>query len=249
MDDAAVARLSLGRLDPHVMLKSRIDDEVLVVDHSGCRDLERFGHLDDEVGLGNPPAFGKRGRSRKLRPVPFGTAVVDPLGNHLLFGARHTGVIGELAILRIGVPRRHPLAVDHVPHILRPGRNLAVIGQSEGSDLARAVTLHTARLHDAGNLVRVGDVSFFRPAAHAGDAATDRLDHGGADRFTRQHVVQSIGQVVPRRGGPGIADAELVVDLPAIADRAAPVEHKHLGRARPRTCRQPDWRDPSAWET
>ena len=37
---------------------------------------------------------------------------------------------------------------------------------------------------------------------------------------------------MPRRGSPGVADAELVVDLPAIADRAAPVEHKGLGRAR-----------------
>ena len=165
--------LPFGRLDPHVVLKARIDDEVLIVDDAGRRDLERFGHLDYEVGLGNPPAFGKRRRGRQLRPVPFGAAVVDPLGNHLLLGIRHAGVVGEFAILRIGIPGRHPLVVDDFPHVLRPGRDFVVIGQSKGSDLAGAMALHASRLHDPGDLVRVGNVSLFRPAAHAGDAAAD----------------------------------------------------------------------------
>ncbi len=93
------------------------------------------------------------------------------------------------------------------------------------------MALNAPRLDDSRDLVRIRHVALFRPAVHAANAATDRFDQGCADRLSRQNVVKGIGQMVPRRGAPHVADPELVIDFAPIADRAAGIQNERFGGA------------------
>jgi hypothetical protein len=69
-------------------------------------------------------------------------------------------------------------------------------------------------------------------AIHATDAAADRRHSCRANGPCREHIVQCVGQEVPRCGCPGVADSELVVDFSAVTNRSARVQYENFRRSR-----------------
>ncbi len=66
MDQRVVAGPRFGHLDVLVFCKTGRDHHVLVIDGARSRDLECGGHLEDHVGLPNPPALDERGVGASL---------------------------------------------------------------------------------------------------------------------------------------------------------------------------------------
>ncbi len=69
MDHCAVARPNFRRLNPVILMESRIDHEILIFDGPLRRHRERLGHGDHEIGRGrwsSPP--GELRRRRQGRP-------------------------------------------------------------------------------------------------------------------------------------------------------------------------------------
>ena len=115
----------------------RVDFHIGVVDGSGCagtkfqpadeprprhgyRDHERakdvgavgrqhigFRHRDDEVGRPKPPAVGARRRRRQIRRIPLGRCLLDPAPDRPDLRHRQSPGAGEVAVARLGLPRRH----------------------------------------------------------------------------------------------------------------------------------------------
>ena len=98
--------------------------------------LVRLGHFDDQIGLGNPPAFREARPLWKLRRVAFGNSVVDPFVDAAFFLVGEPAVVLEFSILGVGEPGRHSLVADHFTDRLGPADGVAVRCQREGSDFA-----------------------------------------------------------------------------------------------------------------
>src|SRR5262249_19339100 len=108
-------------------------------------------------------------------------AGVDPRQQRVDVLPRQAAVVGELAVLRVGVPGRHAAVGDHLADRAGPVAGLLVGQQRERADLAGAVGLPAGLLPDARHLLRVGDVALSGRLRQPADAAADRLGARLAD--------------------------------------------------------------------
>ena len=241
----------LRGLDPLVLGESGIDDEVLVADLPFGRHLVGLlRHVDDLVRLAAAASPATYWRGGQIGRIALRRAVGHPALDQLLLLVGEPSVVGELAVLRIGVPRRHALVAHDLVDHLRPADRFLVGGQRERGDLAAAVTFDAALLEDAGDLLRVRDLGVGLGLADTADQAADRVRAQAGDRLAGEQLVERLGQVL-RLGFPALhADAVLVVDPAAIADHAL----VHRARRPPacaarRTDRPPCCPRPSGSET
>ena len=122
------------------VFESRIDREVLVIDDAGCRDRIFLGHVVDGIRLfGELPSIGEFGRSRHFLGIALGGTRGCPLVQDLLFVLRHAAVVGEVAVLRVGQPRRHAALLNDFGNRVGPAGNFSVVCHGERSGLAVAV--------------------------------------------------------------------------------------------------------------
>ena len=159
-------------------------------------------------------------------------AVVDPGADQLLLLGRQPAVVGEVAVLRVGVPRRHPPVLDHLGDHVGPAGRLLVLGQRERPDLAGPMALDAAAVEDRGDVLGERDRAvrgrLLRPADQAAGDVGRRL----ADRLAGEQFVQSAG---PGRGSCGLSrctpTAYWSSIAAAVADDPLVVEHEHFRRA------------------
>ena len=78
VDDQGIAGAGLGCLDPLVLGEARGDAEILVADCPLRWDLVSLGHLDNEVGRAEVPAFGEHASGRNGPLVAKRGVLVDP---------------------------------------------------------------------------------------------------------------------------------------------------------------------------
>ena len=184
------------------------------------------------------------GAAGQVGRVPLGRAGGDPVADRPLLAGREPGVVGELAVLGRGVPGGHPTLIDDLGDHARPAGRLAVVGQGERGDLARAVAGDAVRLEDAGDLSRVGHGAAPGRLRGPADLAADRVGPRRRDRPPGEDGVECVDQVVPggradgcrwrtgRRPGPGRRRSET-------RPGRRPRESARPRGGRPGRCRRP----------
>src|SRR6266850_1643677 len=123
MNDRASCGANFGGLDPSVFGESSGDDHVLVVDHAGSRNVERYRQFVDAIGFPDAPALHPFDWRRHVLGIALRRAGVGPRCKRLDFGRAETHSVGEFAVASISKPRRHlsRLHVQFHRHGPRPG--------------------------------------------------------------------------------------------------------------------------------
>ena len=150
----AVAGHGLGRLDPAVLLEIGRDAEVDVGHRPLGRDVIGLGHLEDDVGLADRPAFGKRPWAAAGPWVAQRRALIDPGQQRRPLLGREAAVVAEMAVPRVRVPGRHAPLVDHLADHRRMLARIVVSQQRERPDLAGPVAALALVLDDPRDVGR-----------------------------------------------------------------------------------------------
>ena len=100
----------------------------------------RLLHFDNQVGLAELPALGQVGRRGQLRGVSLRHAPLDPLADQLDFFVGQAPLVGEAAVIRRGMPRRHVTRPGHGADQLRAFGDVAVAQQGKRPRLPGTVT-------------------------------------------------------------------------------------------------------------
>ena len=184
MDDAGVAGLELGALDPHVALEAELHvvAAVLVVDFLAHHRRALGPQLDVRLAV-DPAAFEGRelARRRQIGGIAFDRAALGPRHDAVdLFLAQ---VLVALHRARVGVrePRRHLAQRDLLGDRLRPRAHLVVAAERHRPDLTGAVAALAAGLEDGRDVARVGDRGLGRVGLVRGGRAGDAGEHHGKD--------------------------------------------------------------------
>ena len=152
MHHAAVAGPDLHGFHPFVLSEMRRHRDVLIVDDALGRHVERLRHFENHVRLGDPPAFGELHRLRRIRGISFRRSAVDPCHQRLLLAGRQRKIVGELAVMRIGLPRRHLAAQQRSTIALAHGRACCVSEQRHRRSFARAMAALAALFQNGLNV-------------------------------------------------------------------------------------------------
>ena len=233
--DGSIARKNLRRLDPLVLGEMGVDAEDLIAQHAVGFDVIGFvAHRQDQVGrpILVPAAGGKRRRRRQFFQIALRRSGCHPGVNQPLLVVRQPAVVGKMAVLRIGVPRRHPALIDDFGDHFGPGGRVLIAGERERGDVACVMAFDAALVEEPRDLVGIRDLGVRLRLVRPADQATDRLRAGHRDASPRQQRVDRVFEFTVFRRLAGKTDAVLVVDPPLIADDAGLVEHEDFGRPR-----------------
>ena len=108
--DFAVVRQDFNRADIRVFFENVRQDHVLVGNEPLRRDLVGRAHGDFQIGFTDAPfCLGEDQRRWRARRIAGGAVRVDPGHDLVAFVRRHPGRIDEMAVLRVRIPRGHPL--------------------------------------------------------------------------------------------------------------------------------------------
>ena len=193
----------------------------------GHREFLRHGQ--HQVRLAKSPFGRKLARRRCVLGITLRTTLVYPGQQRIAVLGFQTAVVGELAVLRIGVPRRHSPFTHHFADGLRPGGGIVVIQQRHRADLSGAMTFLAVFLQDAGYLLRVGH----RAVGSRGSGKTESWDPPDHPRRCR------------RPTGWGAIFARLV-GADVIVDRELGDRHWSASRCRRACPRRGDRKDRDA---
>ncbi len=148
VDDRAIARDGLGRLDPPIFLEVRGDPQVDVRQDSLGGDGVGLGDLEDGIGGADGPPFRELLGGGERLGIAQGAPLVDPGEERGPLARGQAPVVLEVPVAWVGVPGGHPAVVHH----LADGRGVAagvVVGpQRERADLARPVARLALLLDD-----------------------------------------------------------------------------------------------------
>ncbi len=139
MHHRAIRRARFGHLHPFVFFEAGGNDHVLIVDRAAGGNVKWLRELEDDVGLGNSPAIEKFGGRRQVFRIAFDGAVVGPLDERRDIFLRERAIVGEVAVLRIGEPRRHNFLAYDALDARRHGFHLIVGDQRKRAAFAGAV--------------------------------------------------------------------------------------------------------------
>ena len=232
-----IARNALHRFDPLVLGPTRIDDKPLILDGAFGRHIPGlFGHVDDSVGSGDLPAFGKLRGRRQILGIALGSAGFDPLVDQFLVAVAQPSVVAKMSDLGIGMPGRHPLFLHDFADHLGPARGVFVRGERERCDLPLAMAIDAILIEHFSDVFGVCDFGLGIRRAHAADAATLAGDRRFTHGLAREHFIHCNCQVaalgrVLLIGDPLVEESILIVDPAPIPHDAAGVEHEDLRRA------------------
>ena len=100
------------------------------------RDLIRRGQFDDRIRFGNGPALGELARGRQVFGIALGAPASTQAASVSISWLVQGAVVRELAVVRIGEPRRHFAREHGALDGLGPGTSLLVGEQGERRGLA-----------------------------------------------------------------------------------------------------------------
>jgi hypothetical protein len=165
--DGLVARAQLER--PHVARRRHRDGDHEVAEHvrafGGHR--ERLRHLQHQVRRPELPALRE---SRRRGPVcrgAFRSALAHPPLYQLDLLVAEAPLALELAVARLGGPRRHVSAGRHPGDLPGPALHIGVGEQAEGPGFARPMARRAVLEHDRGDVRVEGDSCRLRPLLRA----------------------------------------------------------------------------------
>ena len=229
MHDCPVPRPAFGSLDPFVLFEARIDHKELVADFPLGRHVVRLlGHIDDLIRLADLPPRGELLRGRQILLISFRRSGGDPAVDEGFFFVTEASVIGELAVLGVGVPRRHPLLAHNFVNHPSPADGLFIAGQCERTDFSRPVTGDAIVLKDAADLFGVRHVAIRLRREDATNVAADGGDFLGRHLFAGQQLIHRIRQPGLLRFVSPFAVGELIVDAAVVANDPLGIEHEYL---------------------
>ncbi len=161
MHDAAIARPDLGCLNPRVLAKSRIDFDVLIRRLAARWHGKRFGHGDDAIDRAQLPAVGRLRREWGGTDWLAGwSAGVGPVQQRLTLGFAEARVVGEPAVARVSMPRRHAAIGDRFADRAGPALRIVRTLQGKGSNPAVAVASRAALIQDRGDIAVICHAPF-----------------------------------------------------------------------------------------
>ena len=137
-----------GHLHPFVFREIGRHADELILDCARGRHVKRFGQLENDVGLGNPPALREGFRRGSIGRLTFDRAAVDPSDDLLFLAGSQRQIVREISVFRVGRPRRH-LAREHCgANRLGPGASVFEGQKRHGSRFARTVAALAAILEN-----------------------------------------------------------------------------------------------------
>ena len=137
MNDRPIARPAFGCLNPRVFLQTGVHGEPLVIQDAARRHLELLIHREDLFRLADLPALHELHRRRHVFLVPLRGSRVDPREQGVDFLLRQSAVVEELAVSRVGIPRRHPLLDERLANAARALLRVVEGQERERPDLIR----------------------------------------------------------------------------------------------------------------
>jgi hypothetical protein len=158
VNDLTRARTELDAADPFVLRETSRDHEVAEDVRAAGGKFERRRHLQNEVGLAQPPAIGRElGQRRHLRRVPARHSGLDPGADGRNLRIAQPALADKLAVAGSGMPRGHVLlpgdARDEPPAL----GDVLVGDQRERRGLVGPMARNAVRLDDRGNRLRERD--------------------------------------------------------------------------------------------
>src|SRR5262249_12897909 len=167
------------------------------------------------------------GRLRET-PYPFDfprrRAVGNPLTQDVALLARQAALVDEVAVTRIGEPRRHPPIVDDAQHGASAVAGVLVIDERERRRRVRPMTGDAVLRQNRRDVLRERDrrLGLLRRAPR--DRAAFRDGALNAHGLAGEELVERFLQIAARRLLPRHAGLILVVDASTIAQLALAVE-------------------------
>src|SRR5713226_6807372 len=191
VDDSADARANLSRLNPFVFFEVGRHFEILVLDYAARGNRIFLWKIKHHVGLADVPAFVELRSGRKVFSNAFLCPLIDPrcYSVDVLFGK--PAIVGEVAIVRVCVPRRHHTRRYLLFYRTRPRPRVLVRHQRHRRYFTGAVTLNAVVKEDWRHVPVKSNVALLRIARAAsqsddaecnnqksGDRGCKRLFHG-----------------------------------------------------------------------
>jgi hypothetical protein len=230
MHDRGIARQNLGGFHPDIVLESRIDQNVLILDDPLRRHGERLRQRDDAIGPADAPAFGKRRRRRQIGFVPFGTASVDPGEQRPLRRFAQRRIVRKMKGPRIDTPRRHAPGGDILADRFRPVLRIVVSQQGKRPSLAGTMAHLAVLLQKGSDVFAIGRRRFGLLVPNAANRTADGRRLGHRYGPVGQQSFDGVAQFRLCRLGAALADVVLIVDAAAIADLPLPIEDERFRR-------------------
>src|SRR5262245_35393882 len=140
--DREVTRLDLQRSDPCVFREAARHGDVCPLDHVVLR-MSGYAErraTNDDIWLNEPAVLRPDDRSGRIFWISLRAAPAGPLGDCFDRGLRQRTVVNEVAIARIGKPRRHLPALALGLDGAGPRARLFVREKRHRRDLSRPVT-------------------------------------------------------------------------------------------------------------
>ena len=100
--------------------------------------LNGLGIVKTTSGLGMREPSAKVGAAGSIPGIAFGRAGFDPVGDRLFLLGTETDVVGEMAILGIGVPGGHAALAHDLVDRVGPADRFLIRGERERADFSRA---------------------------------------------------------------------------------------------------------------
>ena len=146
------ARQNFHGRHPGVFLERRGERNALPLDDAFRRHGIRW-QVECHVGRDLPAALGPGDRRRRVPRIPFGRACIDPCGNQIDVQLLERPVVIEVAVARIGKPRRHRTSHHRLLDRPRPRARLLVGEHRERPDLAGAMAALAVLLENRNDVL------------------------------------------------------------------------------------------------
>src|SRR5579875_973748 len=93
--------------NPGVLLEVSRDNDVLIRNDTGCRNVEGHRHFEDDFRMSDRPTLYPMDRLGRFFRIAFGCARIDPVYDAANVFGRETAIVCEMADGGIGKPGRH----------------------------------------------------------------------------------------------------------------------------------------------
>ena len=204
--DGSIARKNLRRLDPLVLGEMRGRRGRTDSQHAVGFDLIGFvAHRQDQIGrpILVPAAGGKSRRRRQFFQIALRRTGCHPGVDQPLLVVRQPAVVGKMAVLRIGVPRRHAALIDDFGDHFGPGGRVLIAGERERGDVARVMAFDAAFVEEPRDLVGIRDVGVRLAARAPGRSGSRPAACGQPRRFAPRAARRRVFEFIVLRPSCG----------------------------------------------
>ena len=176
--DGVVARHDLQRTDGHVRLKTRRQDEDLVLVRHGAFVHIRRWHGHHEVRISDLAVFREVRQTGIVGRIPLGLSGIDPGAQGFNFLGAQDPFPHKVTVGRIRRPRRHVACGGHELDEFAVGRYLLKGGERHRSDFTHPVTLGAVFVDDGRYVRVVRDALSIDSDAQQEEREEQRKSHG-----------------------------------------------------------------------